>query len=191
VNIKDLILKADRFMIDEIKKYNYEIEGLYDLALEAGIKLAKELNADESVVRIAISMMDSKLPEAASLGIPKQYTLMSVEATKDLLKEIDVLSDEQKKNLIKCVEEHHGVDKFYSIESEIVCNADCYKFIHPKGVFCYCSFLGRKFNNINKELEQLEYKMDEKYKAMSLEIVKNELEPYYNSFKELLSKTKE
>lgn len=133
-------------------------------------------------------MMDSKLPEAASLGKSKQHKLMGVKATKDLLEEIDILSDEQKYNLIKCVEEHHGVDKFYSIESEIVCNADCYKFIHPKGVFDYCSILGRRFHDLSKELEQLEYKLDEKYKAISLGIVKNELEPYYNSFKELISK---
>lgn len=118
-------------------------------------------------------------------------TIQGIKATKELLKEIDILSDEQKENLIKCVEEHHGVDKFYSIESEIVCNADCYKFIHPKGVFDYCSILGRRFNNLSKELEQLEYKMDEKYNAMSLDIVKNELEPYYNSFKKLIAKTKE
>lgn len=191
MNIQELVIRADKFNRDEMNKYNSEIESLYDLALETGIKLAKKLNADENIVRIAISMMDSKLPEASSNGNPKQHKLMAVEATENLLKEVNVLSYEQKQNLIKCIEEHHGVDKFYSIESEIVCNADCYKFIHPKGVFDYCSILGRRFNNLNKELEQLEYKMDEKYNAMTLEIVKNELAPYYNSFKELISKTKE
>lgn len=191
MTIQDLVIKADKFNRDQMNKYDSEIEGLYNLALEAGIKLARQLNADENIVRIAISMMDSKLPEASFLGTPKQHKLMAVEATKDLLKETDILSDEQKENIIKCVEEHHGVDKFYSIESEIVCNADCYKFIHPKGVFDYCSILGRRFHDLKKELEQLEYKMDEKKNAMSLDIVKSELEPYYNSFKELISKTKE
>jgi len=135
--------------------------------------------------------MDSKLPEVSSNGNPKQHTLMAVEATESLLKEVNVLNYQEKQNLIKCVEEHHGVDNFYSIESEIVCNADCYKFIHPKGVFDYCSILGLRYNDLNKELEQLEYKMDEKYNAISIDIVKNELEPYYNSFKELILKTKE
>ncbi len=191
MDIQEIVLKADEFNREEIKKYNSEIESLYDLSLEAGIKLAKQFNADENIVKIAISMMDSKLPEASYNGNPKQHKLMAVEATKNLLKDTNILSDEQKLNLIKCVEEHHGIDKFYSIESEIVYNADCYKFLHPKGVFDYCSILGRRFNNLSKELEQLEYKMDEKYNAISLVIVKNELVPYYNSFKELISKTKE
>ena len=97
-------------------------------------------------------MMDLKLPEALSNGNPKQHKLMVIEATENLLKEVNVLNDEQRQNLIKCIEEHHGVDEFYSIESEIVCNSDCYKFIHSKGVFDYCSILGRRFNNLNKEL---------------------------------------
>lgn len=191
MNIEDLVIRADKFNRDEIKKYNSDIESLHDFALEVGARLAIELGADENIVKIAIALMDSKLPEASSKGIPKQHTSMAVEATKEFLKEVDFLSDEQKQNIVKCVEEHHGVDNFYSVESEIVCNADCYKFLHPKGVFDYCSILGRRHNNLNKELTQLEYKMDEKYGALSLDIVKEELEPYYRSFKELISKTKE
>lgn len=33
--------------------------------------------------------------------------------------------------------------------------------------------------------------MDEKYNALSLSIAKQELEPYYKDFKNLISKTKE
>lgn len=190
MNIEDLSLKADKFNRDEIEKYKSGYNDIYNLALESGIKLAKMLNADEFVVKIGISMMDSKLPEALSIGEPKKHTIMAINATKELLKDANI-PDAQKQNIIKCVEEHHGVDKFYSIESEIVCNADCYKFIHPKGVFSYCSMLGRRFNNLPKELEQLEYKMDEKYNALSLSIAKQELEPYYKDFKKLISKTKE
>ena len=191
MDIQELVIRADKFNRDEINKYHSEIESLYDLALEAGIKLARKYNADESIVKIAISMMDSKLPQALADGKPSQHKLMAVEATENLLNEVNILNNEQRKNLMKCIEEHHGVDNFYSIESEIVCNAYFYKFIHPKGVFDYCSILGRRLNNLNEELKKVEYKMDEKYNAMSLEIVKNELEPYYNLFKELISKTKE
>ena len=191
MNIQELIKKADKYNRDEIKKHHSEIQALDDLALEKGIELAKKFNADENIVRIAIAMMDSKLPEAISLGKPKEHKIMAVEVTREMLKDVDELTDDQKENIIKCIEEHHGVDKFHSIESEIVCNADCYKFIHPRGVFDYCSILGRRYHDLEKELEQLEHKMDEKYNAMSLDCVKDELEPYYNSFKELISKTKE
>lgn len=191
MNIEQLIKKADQLNRDEMNKYNSEVVKLYELAQETGIKLAKNLNADENIVKIAIAMMDSKLPEAQALGDLKQHIPMAIEVTKELLKETDALTEKQKKNIIKCVEEHHGTEHFYSIESEIVCNADCYKFIHPKGVFDYCSILGRRFHDLKKELAQLEYKMDEKYQALSLDIVKKELKPYYDSFKKLISKTKE
>lgn len=189
MSIQDLVIKADQFNKDEIDKYKAGYMDIYNLTLESGIKLAKELKADENVVKIAIAMADSKLPEASSIGEPKRHTMMAIEATKDLLKDANI-DETQKQNIIKCVEEHHGVDNFYSIESEIVCNADCYKFLHPKGVFSYCSILGRRFNNLPKELEQLEYKMDEKYNALSIPMLKQELEPYYKSFKELISKAK-
>lgn len=109
MNIEDLVIRADKFNRDEIKKYNSDIESLHDFALEVGARLATELGADENIVKITVALMDSKLPEASSKGIPKQ----------------------------------------------------------------------------------LEYKMDEKYGALSLDIAKEELEPYYRSFKELISKTKE
>ena len=39
-------------------------------------------------------MMDSKLPEASFNGNSKQHKLMAIEATENLLKEVNVLNDE-------------------------------------------------------------------------------------------------
>lgn len=187
MKIEDLIKKADKFNREEIKKYNSDIEDLYDFALEKGIMLAQKYNADVDVVKIAIAMMDSKIPEASFLKTPAAHKDMAVEATKKFLEDADALTEKQKENIIKCVEEHHGAEKFYSIESEVVCNADCYKFIHPKGVFSYLSILARRVNNFSEELAQLEKKMNEKHNLISLPSVKEELEPYYKKYSMLLS----
>ena len=96
----------------------------------------------------------------------------------------------EKENIIKCVEEHHGVEKFFSIESEVVANADCYKFVHPKGVLYYSSMLGRRFHDFNKELEQLDFKLNEKHNTISLPLVKEELEPYYDFFQKSINEAK-
>ena len=190
MNIEQLLVKADNFNREEIKKYNPDIAFLHQIAVEAGIKLAKEYGADENVVRIAISMMDSKLHEASFLGMPKQHISMSVDATKEILKDVDFLTNDVKENIIKCVEEHHGVDKFFSIESEVVANADCYKFVHPKGFLYYLSMLGRRFHDFDKEIEQLNFKLNEKYNTISLPLVKEELEKYYEFFQKSINKLK-
>lgn len=190
MSIEALIKKADDFNREEIRKYNPDMEFLHELAWNAGIRLAKEYGADEKVVKIALSMMDSKLPEASSLGVGKQHISMSSDATKELIKDVDCLNESEKENIIKCVEEHHGVEKFYSIESEVVANADCYKFVSPQGILYYSSMLGRRFHDFNKELEQLEFKLNEKHNTISLDLVKNELEEYYTFFQKAITEAK-
>lgn len=190
MNIEELLEKANNFNREEIEKYNPDIWFLHKIAAEAGSRLAKEYGADENIVNIAIAMMDSKLHEASALGIPKEHISMSVDATKDLLKDVTILSDDVKENIIKCVEEHHGVNKFFSIESEVVANADCYKFVHPKGFLYYLSMLGRRFHDFDKEIAQLNFKLNEKYKTISLPLVKEELKKYYEFFQKSIDELK-
>lgn len=190
MNIEELIVKTDKFNREEIQKYNPDMEFLHDICLKAGIRLAKEYGADENIVKIALSMMDSKLPEASHLGKPKEHISMSSDVTKELLKDIDFLSEYDKKNIIKCVEEHHGVEKYFSIESEVCANANCYKFVHPKGILFYSSMLGRRFHDFNKELDQLEFKLNEKHNTISLSLVKDELESYYEFFQKAINEAR-
>lgn len=190
MSIEELIAKTDKFNREEIQKYNPDMEFLHDICLKAGIRLAKEYGADENIVKIALSMMDSKLPEASHLGKPKDHISMSSDVTKELLKDIDFLSEHDKENIIKCVEEHHGVEKYFSIESEVCANADCYKFVHPKGVLFYSSMLGRRFHDFNKELDQLEFKLNEKHNTISLPLVKDELESHYEFFQKAINEAR-
>ncbi len=190
MDIQDLIKKCDDFNILEIQKYNPDMKFLYELSLDMGIKLAEIYKADVNIVKIAIAMMDSKLPEASHLKTPKKHIEMSSNATKEILSDIDCLNEDIKENIIKCVEEHHGTKEFFSIESEVVANADCYKFVHPKGFLYYSSMLGRRFHDFDKELEQLDFKLNEKHNTISLDIVKEELEPYYQFFQKAIDEAK-
>lgn len=190
MEMQDLIKKCDDFNKSEIQKYNPDMKFLYELSLDKGIKLAEIYKADVNIVKIAIAMMDSKLPEASYLKTPKKHIEMSSNATKEILSDIDFLNEDIKENIIKCVEEHHGTKEFFSIESEVVANADCYKFVHPKGFLYYSSMLGRRFHNFNKELEQLDFKLNEKHNTISLDIVKEELEPYYQFLQKSINEAK-
>lgn len=185
LSLEDVFVEADRLSRLEKEKYKVQTIPFYELTLEVGAYLAKKYNADCNVCKIGLAMMDIKLPEAQKLGMLKEHVKMSVKETEKLLENMDI-DDSVKMNIIKCVEQHHGVDEFYSIEAEICSNADCYIFIHPRGVFSYLSMLARRHNDIEKELEQVEYKMDEKIKCVTLDVVKEELLPYYTSFKKSL-----
>lgn len=190
MNIEELIEKADEFNRKEIRKYYPDFEFLYDISVEAGLRLAKHYGANETIVRIALAMMDSKLYEAKHLGKAKEHVKMSSDATKDLLKDIDFISYNDKENIIKSVEQHHSKDGFYSIEAEVAANADCYKFIHPKGVIFYISEEGRALHDFEKELIQVEKKLNEKHDILSLPLAKEELESYYQMFHILINDAK-
>lgn len=115
---------------------------------------------------------------------------MSVEATQGFLEKFE-LDKETKEKIINCVEAHHAQVPFICKEAEIVANADCYRFIHPKGVFDFFTGLGKRDLNFDEVLNYVEEKLDEKYKILSLEICKQELEGYYHQFKKLLKSARE
>ncbi len=184
MNYKELKEYADKYNRKEIIINEHDIEPLYDISLVEGKRLSKIYNADIDIVLIALALMDSKLPEAVRLKKPKEHVEMSLKAAKQILDEVYDLDDEKRKNILKCIEEHHGSSKYYSIESEVVANADCCKFLSPKGIMTYASILARRLNDFEKEWEKLEFKMDEKIKYVSLE--KEELMPIYDNFKKYL-----
>lgn len=183
---KELLKYADEFNRDELKKYNYDIEPIYDISIIEGERLSKMYDVDKNVVLISLALMDAKLPEAVRNGTPKEHTKMGIIAATDILNEVTDMSEETKTNILKCIEEHHGSENYYSKESEVVANVDCYKFLSPKGIITYISILGRRLNDFEKEWEQLEKKMDEKYQHLSLEIAKEELTSVYLTFKKYL-----
>ena len=88
--------------------------------------------------------------------------------------------------IINCVEAHHGTIPFDSIEAEICANADCYRFIHPKGFFLFLTILGKR-GSFPDALDMAEKKLDEKYNILSLDFCKNELEEVYRGLKSYIS----
>lgn len=183
---KELISYAESFNRQELEKYNYDVGPLYDISINEGKRLSSILNVDIDIVMIALSLMDAKLPEAVRTNRAKEHTEMGLAAAKIILDQVSDMSEDKKMNILKCIEEHHGKSNYYSKESEVVANVDCYKFLSPKGIITYISILGRRLNDFEKEWDQLEMKMDEKFSHLSLDIAKEELTDCYFNFKEYL-----
>ncbi len=158
------------------------------LANRKGQEIAQALNANKEVVILGTLLMDCALWEALQQGKLERHVDMSLEKAKEILSQFSEITEMEKENIFHCISEHHGLVKFYSIESETVCNADCYRFASVEGTIGGMKeFREMKLNElINLWLE----KANEKWNALSLDICKKELEPQYYAIKQFLGNYK-
>jgi len=134
-------------------------------------------------------LMDCMLGTAYKEARMPDHISMSAKKAGAMLSEYSDISDEVKENIVSCVREHHGFKKFSSLEAEICCNADCYRFSSIRG------FIGGIHHGREMQLKDLlnlyKDKSDEKWNALSLDICKKELEPEYKAIQKLISAYKE
>ncbi len=181
----DIIQELRKLAISEIEKFGLPNLTHFEISEKKAIALAEKLNADKTIVQVGVYLMDLKLGQAFKEDKVSQHVEMSAEAAREFLSkfEIDEIS---KQKILNCVEAHHGTTPFNCIEAEICANADCYRFIHPKGFFVFLTILGKRSPNFSDCLTSAEKKMDEKYSILSLDICKQELEKYYRTLKKFI-----
>ena len=183
---QELADKIDAVAREEISIYGLPTLRHYELSQEKGANLANRLKADVNLVKAGIALMDIKLGQAAKEGHQPQHVTDCVDFSEKLLKELGV-EESFFSILINSVAAHHGAIEFNSIEAEIVANADCYRFIHPRGVMSFHATVVKRGNEHDDALKAVEAKLDEKYNILSLEAAKEDLEGYYNMFKDILT----
>lgn len=186
----NIIQEAKKFALKEIEKFGLPTPIHFEISEKKALELTEKLNANKTITLIGVYLMDVKLGEASTQNKNPEHVKMSVEAAKEFLEKFN-LDEETKKKIINCLEAHHGQVPFICKEAEICANADCYRFIHPKGFFAFLTVLGKRNLNFNEILNFAELKLDEKYKILSLEICKEELEKYYHQFKEFIKIARE
>lgn len=180
----DIVQEAKNLALKEIRKFGIPNLVHFRISEKKALELAEKLNANKTITLVGVYLMDVKLGEAVANGKMDKHVEMGVEVTKKFLEKFN-LDKETEKKIINCVGAHHGQVPFICIEAEIVANADCYRFLHPKGFFASLVFIGRKFS-FEDTLNFLDRKLDEKYKILSLDICKKELEKFYHQFKEFI-----
>ncbi|MBI4015390.1 MAG: hypothetical protein HY362_01585 [Candidatus Aenigmarchaeota archaeon] len=169
--------------IAEIKKHGLPSQLHLDLSLSKAIELAEELGADRLVVELGTILMDFKLGEATSLRKKEEHAELSVAAAEKLLH--GLLDSEKLGKVLACIKEHH-LQSFSCIESEICANADCYRFLSPRGFLSFLHSLGNRKMSFNDSIVYVEEKADEKWEILSLPQCKEELEPFYRQIEEFI-----
>lgn len=168
----DLISQAEEIAREEQEKTGMPVLLHIEHARNVGKMLADDLDADRKIVEIGCLMMDCMIGKAIQEGKVEEHIEISAKRTEEWLDGIDI-DPSIKANILACVREHHGVPEFHSLESEICCNADCYRFVSVKG-FAY-GFRYLRDMEFTDLVKLLKGKVEEKWNALTLEICKKEL----------------
>lgn len=185
--MKDFLALARKFGYEEVEKTGMPLKLHVDLACQIGKRLAESLGANIEIVEIGTLLMDCMIGQAIKQGKLSEHIQMSTEKADELLAQSN-LSSKDKENIRHCVLEHHGADKFYSLESEICCNADCYRFTSVKG-FSYAVRYMRDMPFADM-VNLLENKVAEKWGLVSLDICRKELLPQHSILESFLKELK-
>ncbi|RJQ15585.1 hypothetical protein C4573_05490 [Candidatus Woesearchaeota archaeon] len=185
----DIVAKARNYAVSEIEQYGAPTLIAFEISEKKALELAKKLKADVTIVHLGIMLMDVKLGQAMKENKLREHVAMSSLAAKEFLKE-SKLDEATKKKIINCIEAHHKAVPFSCLESEICANADCYRFMTPKGFLSFLASLGKRDGTFEAKLKLAEEKLDEKYDILSLDICKKELEGHYQNLKRLIADAK-
>ena len=180
MSLEEIVINADSYAQTEIKKYNLPAPLHYNLSYKKAIEIAHNNNANIELVKIGVALMDLKLGEAFKKGMLAKHVSMSRDASIEFLS--DKIGQDDLDIIINCLEAHHGTVPYKYVEAEICANADCYRFIHPSGVFFYLSNLGKRSLLPSELFIQAKSKLDEKWAIVSLDSVRMELQDYYIKF---------
>jgi len=187
--MQEIIKQAQALAIEEINKFKVPKLEHFILANSQGQRLADQLKADKEIVLLGTILMDLKIGQCKQEGRLAEHVKESSLAAQEFLKQFDLPLDVLAK-IISCIESHHGVEKYSCLEAEICANADCYRFLSPTGFFHSLIAFSNRGLNFNDCLSQLENKIEEKHRVLSLDICRQELEGYYQDFKRLITEAK-
>lgn len=185
----DPVKEAREYACNEMKRYGSPLPILFEISEKKALELAAQLKADRTVVHIGACLMDLKLGQAVKEGRQKEHCTMGVAAAQSFLEKKTDASSLNK--ILNCIAAHHKEVPFTCKEAEICANADCYRFIHPKGFFAYLTSLGKKGLSFPECLAQAEFKLDEKWQILSLDACKKELGLYHKTLKQLIKAARE
>jgi len=184
---KNLLEISEKLLKKEVEKTDIPPIENHKICLAYGKELAKAYKANEDFILACLNFMDLKMGEAFLNNRMKDHVQMSLKATLLAIRPLD-LDKKIIKEISDCISSHHGMKKYPSIEAEICANADCFKFLHPRGVFAFISSLGKRGMAFEDLLRYAKQKLEEKIAIISLPEVKEEAKSYYHLLSEIFEK---
>ena len=187
--MKNLIEKAKSIALNELNTFGSPTIEHFNLSNSVGQRLAKELGADLDIVMLGTILMDVKIGECLKEGKVSEHVSRSVNFSKAFLEKenVDSLIIEK---VLNCVGAHHKQIPFSCVEAEICANADCYRFLHPRGLMSAIKLWSKRTDDLDEIIKNIDLKVDEKKNILTLKICKDELDLQYKTIKKLLKEAK-
>ena len=182
--VDEIVNELDQYAIQEIAKYGIPTLDNYNDVINVAVALGKRLNANLQAIKLGARFLDLKLGEATQQKKISEHITMALGFAKEFLSRYP-LQEDIKQKVYYCITEHHNT-KFSCVESEICANADCCKFLAPKKVLRMFYNWRQRGYNFEEIFNLAEEKVEERWKALTLEICKKELQYNYNKIREFL-----
>lgn len=153
--------------------------GHINIANDAGQKISQALQANSDIVLLGTLLMDCALGTAIKQGNMPEHIKMSHDSANNFLNQDTDIGPEEKQSVLNCILEHHGSQNFSSLESEIVCNADCYRFASIPGFYFALTQFDR---DLVPDMTLLfKTKFQEKASLLTLDFAKDDLKDQINT----------
>lgn len=151
-------------------------------------ELSKNYKHDSDALWIGSLIADMFITEAKDTGNILLHVPMALDYAKEIIKKNSIPKN-QAEIVLELIETHHGGEQKF-IESKLYKNADCFKFLDPKGVFhIFSAFYKNDEASFKEAIEYAMFKLEEKYSLIDLdEKTINEAKDLYNKWQNIFNK---
>jgi hypothetical protein len=142
-------------------------------------EVASRYRHDSDSLWIGSYLADMFIQESKEIGDINKHIPMALAYANKLFDEENLPLSKQK-IILEVISTHHGGTQKY-IESRLYKNADCFKFLEPKGVFhIFSAFYKADEKSFKEAMEYTIFKVEEKYRLVDLddELIKRAKELY-------------
>jgi len=157
---------------------------LTELAIKKGKELSKKYDVDERLVLTSLYLAHTVFSPIWKGSIQENHPRLSSEFAKKFLDEWSVDKNEQE-IILNAIETHHNKVPTKSKISEIVKNAECFKFVTVEGSLIWLHELGLRQVPFEEAVDKLIQKMNQKKSLLTLGDCIQEAEENCNKILEL------
>jgi len=182
---KSFLHQAEQLARAQSKQYGVPIAEQIDQINGKALELASKLGADPDIVLAGALLMDCQLGAAMAQNKLAQHSQMAAAKAKTMFAGYPEIDQTSQNKIIACILEHHGAQTFACLESEVCCNADCYRFASVEGFILSVRYL--RDMTMPALIDILRAKVAEKKAALTLPTCIKELTPQYQVIEQLLA----
>lgn len=140
---------------------------LTELAVKKGQELAQKHYSDEQLVMTSLYLAHTVFSAKIGDAIQKDHPRLSASFAKEYLETWGVKAEEQE-IIFNAIMAHHGEVETTSNVSEIVKNAECFKFVTLKGSLIWLHELGKRGFSYEESTKLVIHKMEQKKALLTL-----------------------